>query len=588
MLKQQIKTNIFYYLALAISFGLILVQLFLLQIINGSKYNEISEKNYIRIRRINPNRGMILDEKLRPLAYNRPSINLYFTPYLINDRQSFLTFISEQLDITKERVEKMIYDNRFRTFEEILIHEDLQVDQLAHIAEMMNYYPELSLKAEIQRHYSFPNHYIGYIAKISENEFKQYRNSDYTLNSKIGKIGIEKYYEGLLCGQSGYEILQVDASGRNLNLFKNDLNKKPVHGFNVVLTINLELQEFIHTIFPRDKAGAVVVLNTRTGGILSYNSFPEYDQNWFTEGLSQMQWDYLNDHEQKPLIDRVVNGAYSPGSTYKIISASFGLEKNYISEHTLLTSCRGGLQIGNRYFKCWDEKGHGRSAVNKGIMHSCDVYFYDLSAKFALDEFSEFSYNNYLHTKTGIDLPTERFGFSPNTDWYKSRLGSHFSTTGLKANLVIGQGEILVTPLSMASYYCALANDGLWQTPHLFKEAFNENEVVNYTFFEKTNKKLPVSENTLNILQKALFDTVNAPGGTAWRAKVSGVDVYAKTGSTENPQGELTHASMAGFARWNDQAEIAFYIIVENAGGGGAIAGPIANQIINFYQSNIR
>jgi penicillin-binding protein 2 len=332
----------------------------------------------------------------------------------------------------------------------------------------------------------------------------------------------------------------------------------------------------------------VVVLNTKTGGILSYNSFPEYDQNWFAVGLTQMQWDYLNQHPQKPLIDRVVNGTYSPGSTYKTISASFGLEKNYITEHTVLFPCRGGMQIGNRFFKCWLHEGHGRANVIRAMVVSCDVYYYDLSARFALNEFTDFSRRNFLHARTGIDLPSERAGFAPDTDWYSIRLGNFFPTIGLKANLVIGQGEILVTPLAMAAYYNALANKGVWQTPHLLKEAFNENGTIQYNFFNQTTKRLPVSENTLRIIEQSLYDTVYSHEGTARRARVTGAEVYAKTGSTENPHGDLTHASMAGYVKWDNEPEIAFYIIVENAGGGGSIAGPIAHQIISFYQSNIR
>ena len=149
-------------------------------------------------------------------------------------------------------------------------------------------------------------------------------------------------------------------------------------------------------------------------------------------------------------------------------------------------------------------------------------------------------------------------------------------------------GEILVTPLAMAAYYCALANDGVWQTPHFFQEAFNENGTIEYEFFEKTTQMLPITDSTLKIIQKALYDTVYSWEGTARRVMVNGAEIYAKTGSTENPQGEETHASMAGYVKWDGKAEIAFYVILENAGSGGSVAGPLAAQIISFYQNNIR
>ncbi|MDD4156550.1 MAG: penicillin-binding transpeptidase domain-containing protein, partial [Candidatus Cloacimonetes bacterium] len=452
-------------------------RLFYIQIINGPKYEEISRKNYVRIKRINPARGMILDEKLKPIVNNVPSINLYFKPYLIQNKKKLIEYLSTTLSIEKKNIEDLIYENRYRAYNEILIAENLQLNILAKISDNMNYYPELLLKAEILRNYNILNHFTGYVGKINEEEFKKYKNEDYTINSKIGKLGLEKYYEGLLTGKSGFEILQVDAHGRNLNLFKENYKKEPVNGFNLVLTINLDLQEYIQSIFPNDLAGAVVVINPKTGAILSYNSFPEYDQNWFASGISQAQWDYLQEHPQKPLLDRVVLATYPPASTFKVISAAFGLEKEYITENTKLAYCNGGMQIGNRYYKCWNSLGHGRTNLHEAMAVSCDVYFYDLSARFDLNEFSKFTYDNLLLNKTGIDLPFERTGFFPNTDWYTKHYGRYFSSVGLKANLVIGQGEALTTPLAVCNYYAAIANDGVWQSPHLLERVFNESSI---------------------------------------------------------------------------------------------------------------
>ena len=573
----------FYRICIILAFIIIIVQLFSLQILDGEMYSEISRKNYVRILRINATRGNILDEKLRPIAINRPSINLYFKSFLIQDRQKFFDFVTEHVYVTQEQLERMIYQNRFRAFEDVLIAENLPENVLARIADRMNYFPELILKAESMRLYHIPNHFTGYVAKISDTEFKKFRNEDYTLNSVIGKGGIEKYYEGLLAGKSGYEIIQVDSKGKNLNLFKHDLRQRPVNGFNIVLTINIELQEYIRSIFPKDKAGAVVVINPRTGGVLSYNSFPEYDQNWFSQGLSEAQWDYLQTHELKPQIDRVTMGTYPPGSTWKIISSAFGLEKNYITELTRLSFCNGGMQIGNRYFKCWLAHGHGRSNLFDAMSVSCDVFYYDLSGRFNLDEFSDFAYNSLILSRTGIDLPQERSGFFPKTDWYVARHGRYFSATGFKANLVIGQGEVLTSPLAMCAYYAAIANNGIWLTPHLFRRAFNEENSINYDFFRRQTHFLPYSETTLELLEKTLYDAVNRPDGTARQAKVPGVTVYGKTGSSENHQGELTHASYAGFAKWDGEPELAFYVIVENAGSGGGVAGPIVRKIIEYY-----
>jgi len=577
-----------YLLVIMGCFSVILVQLFLHQVVHGAIHNEISRRNYVRIVRVNPLRGMILDERLRPIVANRPAVNLYFKPFLVNDKQSFIQFVTSHLDIQPDYLEKLIYDNRFRKFEEVLIAEDLQENVMANIAEEMNYHPEFILKPESVRLYNIPNHFTGYVRKIDEQEYQRFRTEDYTLNSIIGKNGIERSYEGILSGKSGYEIMQVDAKGRSYNFFRQDLSQKPVNGFNVVLTINLDLQEHIRNVFPSDKSGAVVVMNPKTGGILSYNSFPEYDQNWFSTGISSAQWDFLNEHENKPMIDRVVNGTYPPGSTFKVLSAAYGLEKNYINESTRMTNCTGGMQFGDRFYKCWNSRGHGRLNINGAMVHSCDVFFYDLSQRFNLDEFFEFAHLNHLFARTGIDLPSERAGLFPNSDWYRNRLGRYFSVAGIKANLVIGQGEVLVSPLAMCTYYSAIANDGLWQTPHLFQRAFTDNSVITRDLYPRTKKYLPHSDETLKIIQKALYDIVNSNVGTGRNARVPGVEVYGKTGSSENHQGGLTHASYAGYAKWNGEVELAFYVMVENSGGGGAIAAPIAREIIQYYNENLR
>ena len=588
MIKKPIKLNKIYNLLIIAFFLILVAQLFSHQIINGATHEEIARRNFVRIRRIEAKRGMILDERLRPIVTNRPSINLYFRPNLIRDRQAFFDLLTEHLDVTREHLERLIFENRFRAFNEILIAENMQEGTLANIAESMTFFPELSIRVEILRHYTIPNHFTGYVGRINEQEFRRFRDQDYTMNSLIGKTGIERQYEGLLAGRSGYEILQVDALGQNLGLFKNDLYRRPINGFNVVLTINLELQEFIHSIFPRDKAGAVVVINPQTGGILSYNSFPEFDQNWFAEGITQAQWDYLRNHEMRPLLDRVVLGTYPPGSTFKTVTAAFAFEKNYIAETTRLAFCGGGLQIGDRFFRCWQRHGHGRTSFFNAMAMSCNVYFYDLSSRFSLDEFVAFSWNNHLFDRTGIDLPSERTGFMPNTEWFRNRLGRFISTLGIRANFAIGQGEVLVSPLAMGAYFAAIASDGVWRTPHLFKEAFNDNRTIAQDILTKQEKHLPYSENTMRLIQQSLHYSVYSDTGTGRHVRVRGAEIYAKTGTSENPHGELPHALIGGYAKWDNLPEIAFFIIIENAGFGGGQAGPVARQIIQFYQDRIR
>jgi penicillin-binding protein 2 len=320
-------------------------------------------------------------------------------------------------------------------------------------------------------------------------------------------------------------------------------------------------------------------MDTETGDILAYLSHPEYDLNIFSGNLSVDEWNKLNQDEAKPMLDRVIHGAYPPGSVYKPILATLGLETNTIEPDTKLASCEGGIFIGDRYFNCWWEKGHGQLNVTDAIKVSCDVFFYDLSTKFSLSQIGNFTKQNFLTVKTGIDLPGERSGFFPTRQWYIDSYGKYAAIIGHKVNLAIGQGEILSTTLQICAYYAALANDGIWKQPHLMKKTIANNK---NSFFEIHEEQLPVSEENLHLIQHALWKAVNERYGTGTAASVAGVSIYGKTGSAENHMGEVTHSWFAGYAV-NDRIKISFAVFLENAGHGGSVSAPIAGQIIDFY-----
>ncbi|MCB5250897.1 MAG: penicillin-binding protein 2 [Candidatus Cloacimonadales bacterium] len=586
-MNQKSKTVLLYRIILGAIFVVLAYALFSLQIVKGSQYKEIAERNYVRIKSLEAARGVIYDEKLNPIAVNNPSINLYYKPFLIKDKEKMADFVSAYLPISKETILKSIYDNRYSTFNEVILCENIDYAVMAAISENLNYYPELFFKVETIRSYIINNHFTGYVGRINEKEYNTYKDDGYKINSLIGKSGIERYYERILRGNAGYEIIQVDAYGRNLKIFKDNLSKKPENGLHIVLNINLDLQKYVNSLFPEKTAGAIVVINPKTGGVLAYSSFPEYDQNLFTAPISNEQWSCLIDDPQKPMLDRVINGSYPPGSTFKTVTGSFGLEKEYVNPQTLLASCIGGLQIGNRFFKCWTSYGHGRLSFIDAIKVSCDVYFYDLSKNFKLNEFAEFVRKNHLIERTGIDLPYEKKGFFPNNEWYTKRLGKNFGSQGLKANLAIGQGEVLTTPIQLCAYYAAIANDGIWKKPHLLKKAIGDRTLLYEELEENINKTLPISEKNLKLIQEGLWQAVNGKNSTGGGARVNGVKVYGKTGSAENAHGDDTHAWFACYATW-DEPELAIVVFLENAGHGGSMAAPIAGKIISYYNKNVR
>ncbi len=560
-------------------FIILIFSIFKLQIIEGEKYKNIAEKNIVRIQTIYPTRGEIYDRKYRPIVLNKPSYNLYIIPGKIIGKESVSEFVSDYFDKEIDEIMKIIHENRYRSYQEILLIQDITFEKMTIISEQLNYYPSLLFKAEKVRKYFYANHFTGYTGRITEDEYEKLRKEGYSINSNIGKTGLEKYYEDILHGENGQQVLQVDAGGNNLEFFKHNLQTSPQNGDDLILTIDNDLQEYVSSIFPKNKKGSIVVMNIKTGGILAYVSKPDFDPNLFTGGISAKQWDNIITDPNKPMLDRVIHGTYPPGSVYKPIMASLGLEEKVIDSKTELTKCDGGMWFGNRYFKCWYAKGHGRLAVENAIKYSCDVFFYDLSTRFTLEHLNEYTELNHLSTRTGIDLPGERKGFFPTRKWYIDNYGKYVGILGHKVNLAIGQGEILVTPLQICAYYSALGNDGVWKQPHLLDKRIEAEHTYKNIVEEK---HLPMSDDTLKLIQNSLNKTVNESYGTGIAASVNGVKVFGKTGSAENHMGEKTHSWFSGYAKC-DKFEIGFNVFIENGGHGGSVSAPIAQKLISYY-----
>ena len=572
------KLRIFQFTVIFLFLFLIL-SLFNLQIIKGKEYSLIAENNFVRIRSIAPIRGEIYDQKYRPIAINKPSFNLYITLSNIRNRDQLISFLNETFSFETEEIEDILYKHRYYLYQEILLLQNIAYEKVVTVSEQLDQYPSLNFKAESIRDYLYDNHFTGYVGKINQQEHTRLKDQGYSINSRIGKTGIEKYYENKLAGKNGYEVIQVDASGKDLGFFKHNIQKAPLHGYDLILTINNELQDYINSIFPEDINGSVVVMDVPTGGILAYVSKPEFNQNIFTGKISSSLWDEINLDPRKPMLDRVIHGTYPPGSVYKPIMSGLGLGSEKIDRNTKLAACEGGIQIGDRFFKCWFEDGHGRLNILDALKYSCDVYFYDLSLLFTLDEIKQYTEGCLLTRRTGIDLVGERKGFFPTRAWYVENYGKYVGIIGPKVNISIGQGELLTTPLQICAYYNALGNDGVWVKPHLLHREIRERDSQTY---EVSVQQLPLSEKNLKLIQEGLYKSVNESYGTGTAASFSNIKVYGKTGSAENHMGKETHAWFSGYAVW-ERPEISFNLFMENAGHGGSVAAPLAAKIISYY-----
>lgn len=572
---------------LFLGFGILIIALAKLQIIDGQQYKEYATSNYVKKSRIEANRGEIFDRNGLPIAQNYPAIHLAIIPGFITNEDSLKTFLSSCLSITAEDFDNFLYETRFRKYRENNFIDNLNEKQVAKFAESFSYFPELRFSISNTRKYHFPNHFTGYIGRINQEEYANLKDRGYHYNSYLGKTGIEKEYESILKGVDGVKLNLVDAKGRNLDLFnsisqnRDDINIAPINGMDINLTIDLQLQKFVDDNFPSDLRGAVVVMDYENGEVLAYISRPEFDQNIFMSRIPTTMWDSIRSDTTKPFLDRVSKAVYPPGSVFKIITAGFGLENKLISRWTKLSYCDGGMQVGDRYVKCWNKYGHGSLNVLDALKVSCDVFFYDLSFRIGLDDFCYFVKDSMLSEKTGIDIPDEAKGFFPTTKWYKNMYGTYVSIRGHMVNLSIGQGEMFMSPLQICALYAGIANDGLWKKPHLLKQAVRGDSILTINnFTDNTEVKLPYSAENIKIIEEALRKVVTQSNGTAHVINRKNRNLYGKTGSAEHKKGRDTHAWFAGYDK---DSKIAVTVFVQEAGGGGSVAAPIAGKIFDYY-----
>ncbi|MDR2731689.1 MAG: penicillin-binding protein 2, partial [Fibromonadaceae bacterium] len=429
-------------------------------------------------------------------------------------------------------------------------------------------------------------HIFGYTSEISEQELLLPENEHYVMGDRIGKKGLELSYEKEFRGENGFRFIEVNAMGREMGPVAGMPFIKSVSGNSLVTTIDWKIQQVAEAAFPEEIKGAVVALNPQNGEIYAMVSRPPLDPNIFSLEKKELHkaWASVALDTAKPLTNRAISGVYPPASVFKVITSAAGLESNVITEHTKYKTCLGGFRFGNRYAKCWLPRGHGTVNVIGALRESCDVFFYQAGLDIGNRRISEMGKVFGLGSRLGVDIPGERAGLMIDSAayerWFEKR-GWKWSQ-GEILNISIGQGALLVTPLQQTAMMGALAwGKGLYK-PHFMKEIKNPEGRIIKRFAPEKIGEAQISENTRRIILKGLDEVVNAPHGTGRRAAVRGIKVGGKTGSAENPHGDKTHAWFAAVAPL-EEPEIAVGVVLENAGGGGAMAAPIAQKILQAY-----
>ncbi len=569
------KDRIFIFFIFLI-FLIVTLRLLHLQIFKGEHFSKLSEQNRIRIIKIPAPRGIIYDRNGIPLVENIPSFSVSISAEyaeIVN-----LNTISKILNISEKELEKKLQKKTDSQFIPIRIKENISFKEIAMLEARRTEIPGLIIDIDMKRHYIYDksiSHLLGYLGKVTEEQIKNNPSlKDLPPYFRIGQTGLEYKYDDLLRGKAGEKIVEVDALGRELRLIR---EVPPVKGEDIYLTIDAFLQETAYKAL-ENQNGAFVALKPETGEILAMVSTPSFDPNMFVEGVPAKYWAELINNPRNPLLNKAIQGLYPPGSTFKIITALAGLEEGLISADKMLVNCRGGINLGKWTFGCWKKEGHGNVSIKKALAESCDVYFYELGKILGIGRISDYAKKLGLGEITGFILE-EKSGLIPDENWKIKTLKTSWYL-GDTFNTSIGQGFLKVTPLQMAMVMATFVNGGIKYKPYILRDI--KPEGVN----------LGLNNRNLEIIKEALDSVVNEPTGTASGAKSSLIKFGGKTGTVQVVSKTVReklyrkniehHAWFIGFAPVN-KPEIAFSVIVEHGGGGGAVAAPVAKNSLEGY-----
>lgn len=569
------KDRLFFLLILFI-FIIISIRLLQLQIINGERYTKLAEQNRVKTIKIPSPRGIIYDRNGIPLVSNNPAFNLSISPEYLENVD--VNTLSRLVNISQEELKKKLQRKPESQYMPITIKEDLSFKEIAMIEARRPEIPGLLLDIEMRRYYNYGNaiaHIIGYLGKVTDEHIKKNPSlKELPPYFKIGQTGLEYRFEDKLRGTPGERIVEVDALGRELRLIKETI---PSKGEDLYLTIDALLQEAAYEVM-ENYDGAFVAIKPDTGEILAMVSSPSFDPNMFIETVPAKYWSELVNNPKKPLLNKAIQGLYPPGSTFKIITALAGLEEKVIKPEQILVSCAGGITYGQWTFGCWRKEGHGPVNLRRALAESCDVYFYELGKLLGINRIARYAKSLGLGTLSGFSSE-EKPGLVPDEEWKRNVMKTSWYL-GDTFNTSIGQGFLKVTPLQMAMAMATIVNGGKRVKPTIIRDMHSKPEDLGF------NRK------NLEIIKDALVAVVNEPGGTAFQARSNMIKFGGKTGTVQvvskKVKEKLSHKSLEhhawfiGFAPV-ESPEIAFAVIIEHGGSGGAVAAPVAKNILERY-----
>ncbi len=578
-------------------FAAIILRLWYLQITKGEEYRNSAQQNRVRVRKIAPPRGHILDRNGREIVTNRPSFNATLIKEDSTDIAKTLASLAPVLDMTQSELWSKVRQSAGNPFYyPIVLKEDINWQTLAYLEYHNRQFPGVRTEVQPLRVYPYTDlaaNIIGYLGSISKRELERAKKEDgYSGGDLVGKRGLERLREKDLRGEKGKYLSEVDAKGFEQQRLE---GVEPLPGRDIQLTIDANLQQVAENYMTAgEKAGAVVVLEVNTGRVLAAVSTPSIHIEDFIGGISQKKWKALLDNPQKPLINKVVQGVYPPGSVYKMVTALAGLAKGVINENTTIY-CPGSYRLGNRTYRCWKHSGHGWMNLKQAIAQSCDVYFYQVGQRVGVDTLAEFAKKLGFGEKTGIEMEYEKSGLVPTKAW-KKRVKKRKWQEGETLSIAIGQGFNQMTPLQIAQMTATIANGGTVFHPQLVEQITDPDGTVIEKFQPKIVKQITGYNHFFHLIQEGMKEVVQGKRGTAKKLRIKGIEIAGKTGTAQVvkiaqyrglkeekiPYKYRDHAWFTCYAP-AEKPEIVVTVLVEHGLHGSSGAGPIARAVLKQY-----
>ncbi len=554
---------------LAVAFLVLVGAFFRTQILQFDQYRLRAQNNRLRPVPLQPARGTVYDRTGKVIAETVPGFSVALLASSTDSLRQVLRRFRQVVPIDSADAEEVVNRYLQARYQPAMVLGSATREQVARLEEHRTDLPGLVIQSEPRRIYprgTAVAHLVGYVGEVTQSDLDQSRYAGARLGSVVGRSGIEQEYDDTLRGTPGMRYIEVDARGRLVREQGAAPPLPSVAGKNLRTTIDLDLQLFVDSIWPKGQLGALVAM-TPKGEIRALYSTPAYDPNDFIGGISTAEWRRLNSDPTLPLLNRALQVKYPPGSPFKLATAIMGLRRGLVGfDSHMPQPCTGGMQYGNRYFKCWDKRGHGSLDLTRAIALSCDVYFYQLGLRVQLANLLADGVSMGFGDRTHVDLANETTPIWPtSTQWFDKRYGPRGWSGAAMLNLAIGQGENTQTLMNMVRFYAALAGDGKTPTPYLVRPD------------TAAPHDLHLTAEQLSGLRKALIAVVE--GGTAARSRIKEFTVAGKTGTAQNAGKD--HGWFIGFAP-AEKPEIVIGAIFEFGGHGSAVA-PYVVQAIRRY-----